>query len=53
MRRIVRRLLAAVEVSRLPVAFGAVANVWLAILLVRNDAELADSAASRFRSGRS
>jgi hypothetical protein len=46
MRRAVRRLLAAVEVSRLPVAFGAVANVWLAILLVRNDTEMANSAAS-------
>jgi 4-hydroxybenzoate polyprenyltransferase len=46
MRRIVRRVLAAVEVSRLPVAFGAVANVWLAILLVRHDAELADAATS-------
>ena len=46
MRRIVRRLLAAIEVSRLPVAFGAVANVWLSILLVRNDPKLAESPAA-------
>ena len=42
MRRIVRRTIAAVELSRLPVAFGAVANVWLMILLSRADARLAE-----------
>ena len=41
MRRIVRRFLAALEISRLSVAFGAVANVWLAILLARADGRMA------------
>jgi 4-hydroxybenzoate polyprenyltransferase len=34
----VRRVFAAIEVSRLPVAFGAVANVWLMLLLARVEA---------------
>jgi 4-hydroxybenzoate polyprenyltransferase len=42
MRRIVRRTIAAIELSRLPVAFGAVANVWLMILLCRADARLGE-----------
>ena len=42
MRRIVRKLLAAIEIARLSVAFGAVANVWLAILLARGDERLAE-----------
>lgn len=41
MRRIARRVLAAVEIARLSVAFGAVANVWLMILLARADEHLA------------
>lgn len=43
MRRVVRRLLAAVEVSRLTIAFGAVSNVWLMALLARSDPRLADA----------
>ena len=35
MAAMVRRMFAAIEVSRLPVAFGAVANVWLMVLLAR------------------
>lgn len=42
MRRIARKLLAAVEIARLSVAFGAVANVWLMILLARADDRLAE-----------
>ena len=42
MRRIVRKTLAAIEISRLSVAFGAVANVWLMILLARADPRLAE-----------
>lgn len=42
MRRIVRRILAAIEIARLSVAFGAVANVWLMILLARSDPRLAE-----------
>lgn len=42
MRRVVRRFLAAAEISRLSVAFGAVANVWLVILLARADTRLAE-----------
>jgi 4-hydroxybenzoate polyprenyltransferase len=34
-QRAVRRLLAAIEISRVPVAFGSVANVWLMVLLAR------------------
>jgi|LauGreDrversion4_2_1035121.scaffolds.fasta_scaffold365946_1 4-hydroxybenzoate polyprenyltransferase len=41
MRRIVRRSIAAIEVSRLSIAFGAVANVWLMTLLARADDRLA------------
>lgn len=42
MQRVVRRILAAAEISRLSVAFGAVANVWLVILLARADPRLAE-----------
>ena len=42
MRRVIRRILAAIEIARLSVAFGAVANVWLMILLVRGDVRLAE-----------
>jgi len=38
MRALVRRTIAWAEVSRLPVAFGAVANVWLMVLLARTEA---------------
>ena len=38
MAKLVRRIIAAAEVSRLPVAFGAVANVWLMVLLARTEA---------------
>jgi 4-hydroxybenzoate polyprenyltransferase len=38
MRTLVRRTIAAAEVSRLPVAFGAVANVWLMVLMARTEA---------------
>ncbi len=40
MRRIVRRTLAAIELARLSVAFGAVANVWVMIFLARADTRL-------------
>jgi len=40
MQALARRLLAALELSRITVAFGAVANVWLMILLARSDARL-------------
>jgi 4-hydroxybenzoate polyprenyltransferase len=43
---VARRLLAAVELARLPIAFGAVANVWLMILLARGDERLADTPAA-------
>jgi len=42
MRIFVRRILAAIEIARLSVAFGAVANVWLMILLARGDERLAE-----------
>ena len=42
MRSLVRRILAAIEIARLSVAFGAVANVWLMILLARGDERLAE-----------
>lgn len=42
MQRVLRRILAAAEISRLSVAFGAVANVWLMILLARADPRLAE-----------
>lgn len=42
MRSFVRRILAAIEIARLSVAFGAVANVWLMILLARGDERLAE-----------
>lgn len=38
MRDVVRRFIALAEVSRLPIAFGAVANVWLMVLLARIEA---------------
>ncbi|MFM2163792.1 MAG: hypothetical protein RL325_229 [Planctomycetota bacterium] len=41
MQTIAQRLLAALEVSRITIAFGAVANVWLVVLLARADASLA------------
>lgn len=37
-RPLLPRILAAVEVARLPVAFGVVANVWLMVLLARVEA---------------
>ncbi|MFM7050549.1 MAG: UbiA family prenyltransferase [Planctomycetota bacterium] len=37
MQRLARRFIAAIELSRLPVAFGSVANVWLMVLLARAD----------------
>ena len=43
MHAVARRIIAAVELSRLPVAFGAVANVWLMVLLARTDPRLATS----------
>lgn len=46
-RALARRAIAAAEVSRLPVAFGAIANVWLMVLLARTEAARAgDGAAS-------
>ena len=42
MRSLVRRILAAIEIARLSVAFGAVANVWLMILLAHGDERLAE-----------
>jgi 4-hydroxybenzoate polyprenyltransferase len=38
MRDVVRKFIALAEVSRLPIAFGAVANVWLMVLLARVEA---------------
>lgn len=47
MRSLVRRTIAWAEVSRLPVAFGAVANVWLMVLMARTEAvRAADGTAS-------
>lgn len=46
MRRIVRRFIAAIEVSRLSIAFGAVATTWLMILLARADERLAHTPAA-------
>ena len=43
---VARRLLAAVELARLPIAFGAVANVWLMVLLARGDERLASTPAA-------
>ncbi len=40
-RPLLPRILAAVEVARLPFAFGVVANVWLMVLLARVEAEAA------------
>ena len=41
MQVLAQRLLAALEVSRISVAFGAVANVWLVVLLARADERFA------------
>lgn len=38
MRALARHAVAAAEISRLPLAFGAVANVWLMVLLARSEA---------------
>lgn len=46
MPTLARRLLAAIELARLPIAFGAVANVWLMILLARGDERLAATPAA-------
>jgi 4-hydroxybenzoate polyprenyltransferase len=46
MRTLVRRTIAAAEVSRLPVAFGAVANVWLMVLMARTEAARAAEGAA-------
>lgn len=46
MRMLVRRTIAAAEVSRLPVAFGAVANVWLMVLMARTEAARAAEGAT-------
>jgi 4-hydroxybenzoate polyprenyltransferase len=43
---VTKRLLAAVELSRLPVAFGAVANTWLAVFVARADPALTLSEAA-------
>ena len=41
MQTLAQRLLAALEISRITVAFGAVANVWLVVLLARADGRFA------------
>lgn len=43
---VTKRLLAAVELSRLPVAFGAVANAWLAVFVARADPTLTTTPAA-------
>ncbi|MEY3025968.1 MAG: hypothetical protein RL136_199 [Planctomycetota bacterium] len=47
MRRVVGRIIAAIEVSRLSIAFGAVANVWLMVLLARADSRLSATAVAQ------
>lgn len=42
MRAAVRKILAAIEIARLSAAFGAIANVWVMVLLARTDSNLAD-----------
>lgn len=46
-QRFARRLIATLELSRLPVAFGAVANVWLMVFIARTDPALAEAEVAR------
>ncbi|MFM7133811.1 MAG: UbiA family prenyltransferase [Planctomycetota bacterium] len=46
MQPLARRIIAALEVSRLPVAFGAIANVWIVVLLARLDPALSEAPAA-------
>jgi 4-hydroxybenzoate polyprenyltransferase len=50
-RPLLPRILAAVEVARLPIAFGVVANVWLMVLLARVEASAGSVAGSVAGSG--
>jgi hypothetical protein len=45
--RLVRRFIATLELSRLPVAFGAVANVWVMVFIARADPALTDTEVAR------
>ena len=45
--RLVRRFIATLELSRLPIAFGAVANVWVMVFIARADPALTDTEVAR------
>jgi 4-hydroxybenzoate polyprenyltransferase len=50
-RPLLPRILAAVEVARLPIAFGVVANVWLMVLLARVEASAAAGSGGEVQGG--